>query len=89
MADKKAEAPPPAADAAGAQAAPKKGSKKKLIMIGTECFLKSIVPLDQIIEKVNSEGWVAEVNRFDCQMREYLPLETKKFITIDDFEGNE
>ena len=38
MSEKKADAAPPAADAAGAQAAPKKGSKKKTVVDGKPQF---------------------------------------------------
>lgn len=32
-------------------------AKKKLIIIGTERYLKDIKPLDKIIEKLQKEGW--------------------------------
>ncbi len=59
-------------------------AKKKLILIGTEKYLKEIKPLDKIIEKIRSEGWEQELNTFDDQLKSYLPKETKKFISIDD-----
>lgn len=59
-------------------------AKKKLILIGTEKYLKEIKPLDKIIEKLKSEGWEQELNTFDDQLKSYLPKETKKFISIDD-----
>jgi superfamily I DNA and/or RNA helicase len=59
-------------------------AKKKLIIIGTEKYLKEIKPLDKIIEKLHSEGWEEELNSFDDQLKSYLPKETKKFISIDD-----
>ncbi len=62
-------------------------AKKKLIIIGTEKYLKEIKPLDKIIEKLQLEGWEQELNTFDDQLKSYLPKETKKFISIDDL-GN-
>ena len=59
-------------------------AKKKLVIIGAEKYLKDIKPMDQIIEKLNNEGWVQELNSFDDQLKSYLPKETKKFISIDD-----
>ena len=59
-------------------------AKKKLILIGTERYLKEIKPLDKIIEKLQLEGWEQELNTFDDQLKSYLPKETKKFISIDD-----
>ena len=59
-------------------------AKKKLILIGTEKYLKEIKPLDRIIEKLMDEGWDQELNQFDDQLKSYLPKETKKFISIDD-----
>ncbi len=41
-------------------------AKKKLIIIGTEKYLKEIVPFDRIIEKLNQEGWTQELNSFDA-----------------------
>lgn len=32
-------------------------AKKKLILIGTEKYLKEIKPLDKIIEKLQKEKW--------------------------------
>jgi superfamily I DNA and/or RNA helicase len=32
-------------------------AKKKLVLIGTEKYLKEIKPLDRIIEKLKDEGW--------------------------------
>ena len=40
-------------------------AKKKLILIGTEKYLKEIKPLDNIIEKLQLEGWEQELNTFD------------------------
>ena len=57
---------------------------KKLVLIGTEKYLKEIKPLDRIIEKLKDEGWEQELNTFDDQLKSYLPKETKKFISIDD-----
>ena len=59
-------------------------AKKKLVLIGTEKYLKEIKPLDRIIEKLKDEGWEQELNTFDDQLKSYLPKETKKFISIDD-----
>lgn len=63
-------------------------AKKKLILIGTEKYLKEIKPLDKIIEKIQSEGWEQELNSFDDQLKSYLPKETKKFISIDDLNSS-
>jgi DNA replication ATP-dependent helicase Dna2 len=59
-------------------------AKKKLVIIGTEKYLKEIKPLDKIIEKLQTEGWEQELNTFDDQLKSYLPKETKKYISIDD-----
>ena len=59
-------------------------AKKKLVLIGTEKYLKEIKPLDRIIEKLKDERWDQELNTFDDQLKSYLPKETKKFISIDD-----
>ena len=40
-------------------------AKKKLVLIGTEKYLKEIKPLDRIIEKLKDEGWEQELNTFD------------------------
>ena len=40
-------------------------AKKKLILIGTEGYLKEIKPLDKILEKMQAEGWEQELNNFD------------------------
>jgi len=40
-------------------------AKKKLVLIGTEKYLKEIKPLDKIIEKLHKEGWEQELNSFD------------------------
>ena len=40
-------------------------AKKKLVIIGTEKYLKEIKPLDKIIEKLQHEGWEQELNSFD------------------------
>ena len=37
-------------------------AKKKLVLIGTEKYLKEIKPLDRIIEKLMDEGWDQELN---------------------------
>ena len=59
-------------------------AKKKLVLIGTEKYLKEIKPLDKIIEKLQHEGWEQELNSFDDQLKSYLAKETKKFISIDE-----
>lgn len=58
-------------------------AKKKLIMIGTHEYLKQITPFDKILEKIDGEGWSKEINTFDNQMKTYLPLDTKKYITLE------
>ena len=40
-------------------------AKKMLVVIGTEKYLQDISPLDQIVDKLNKEGWVQELNSFD------------------------
>jgi superfamily I DNA and/or RNA helicase len=40
-------------------------AKKKLIIIGTEKYLKEIKPLDRIIAKLQEENWEQELNTFD------------------------
>ena len=59
-------------------------AKKKLILIGTEKYLKEIKPMDKVLEKMHVEGWEQELNNFDDQLKSYLPKETKKYLSIDD-----
>ena len=59
-------------------------SKKKLILIGAEVFLKDIKPMDKVIELMHKYEWTKEINSFDDQLKSYLPKETKKFISLDD-----
>ena len=63
-------------------------AKKKLIIIGTEKYLKEIKPLDKIIEFIQQKGWEQELNTCDDQLKSYLPKETKKFIQFDDLGGS-
>ena len=47
-------------------------AKKKLILIGTEGYLKEIKPLDKILEKMQAEGWEQELERTAEEMRDRL-----------------
>ena len=50
-------------------------AKKKLILIGTEKYLKEIKPLDQIIEKIQIEKWQVSLDEFDQGLAEFMPKE--------------
>lgn len=57
-------------------------AKKKLVLIGTHKYLTQISPLDEIIAKIDKEGWTKEITKFDDQMKSYLPVDYQKFISI-------
>ncbi len=47
-------------------------AKKTLVVIGTVKYLRDVKPWDQIVDKIQSEGWEHKLDTFDLQ--DYMPI---------------
>lgn len=48
-------------------------ARKKLIVVGTDKYLKEIKPWDEIVQHMDSKHWSTEVQSIDDQLKSYLP----------------